>query len=438
MGVTQITTNESTGNIPTVGVKQLYTTGNIYHVDSNTSTRSATANGLTPAQAVTTLAVAIALTTANKGDVILLMPGHAETIAAETAISTEGITILGLGNGDNRPVITFATATTAGITLAADNIRISNVIFLNGIDSQAEIIDVGDAAYTVIDHCQFLEGSASQYLIGITFSNAGGDYCKVLNCEFIGKTAGPSSAISITTAIDALEIAGCMIMGDWSDAGIQNPTGNVATNLNIHHNIVQNDQTGDHAIQLVSACTGNLSDNRLYADGVTTMLDPGSLKCTGNIGAIAVDTGGFEIPVGDTEAGNLVTKATAALPQTTDGTLFTVTGGQVEILSLVGEVTTVIQTQATVSKLKFNPTGTGADVNLCADLDLTADAVGTLYTITGNPNDIMQDGLWVVPGLAQSIVLGPGVIEMECDASSTGSIGWQLLYRPLEAGASVA
>jgi hypothetical protein len=435
-GVTQIVTNESTGSIPTVGVKEIYTTGNTYFVDSNNG--AATNNGLSSSQAVATLATAVALTTANNGDVILLMPGHAETIAAETTISTEGITVLGMGNGDNRPVITSGTATTAGLTIAADNVRISNVIFLNGIDSQAEMIDIADAAYTVIDHCQFLEGGSSQYLIGISITNAGADYCKILDCEFRAITAGPDSAIKIGEAIDSLEIARCDIQGDWSDAGIHNPTGKTALNLNIHDNKVRNDQTGDHAIELVSAVTGFLTDNRLYADGVTTMLDPGSLSCEGNIGSIGADTGGFEIPTGDTEAGNLVTKATATTPQGADGTLFTVTGGQVEILQLVGEVTTAIESATNISKLKFNPTGTGADVNLCQDLEWNALAVGTLFSITGNPNDVMQSGLWITQGMSQPIILGPGVIELECDGSTSGSVGWQLLYRPLEAGASVA
>ncbi len=133
----------------------------------------------------------------------------------------------------------------------------------------------------------------------------------------------------------------------------------------------------------------------------------------------------------------MATKATAALPQTADASLFTVSGGQIELLSIVGEVTTEIETQDNTTKLKFNPASAGADVDLCADLNITADAVGTLYSITGNPNDVLQDGLWVVSALAIPIVLGPGIIELECDASNTGNVGWQVVYRRIESGATL-
>ena len=434
---TQVSQTTSTGSIPTVGINQVYTTGALLHVDSNNG--AATNNGLTPNQAVLTIAQAITLATANAGDVILLLPGHAESIAAELSISTEGITFLGLGNGDNRPVITFDTATAAGITLAADNIRFSNIVFLNAVDSQVEMIDVADAAYAVFDNCQFLEGSSTQFLIGISITNVGADYCKILNCEFRAITAGADSAIKIGVALDSLEIGWCDIQGDFSDAGIHNPTSNVALNLWIHDNVVKNDQAGDHAIELVSACTGFLTNNSLHGDTSTAILDPGSLRCTGNIGTIAVDTGGFELPEGELEGGgNFVTKATATTPQGADQTLFTVTGGQIELLALVGEVTTVIQSSANVSRIKFNPTGTGSDVNLCQDLDWNALAVGTLFTITGNFEDVMQNSVWVAQGMAQGIILGPGIIELECDGSTSGNVGWQMVYRPLEAGATVA
>ncbi|NUP23459.1 MAG: hypothetical protein HOZ81_46875, partial [Streptomyces sp.] len=86
--------------------------------------------------------------------------------------------------------------------------------------------------------------------------------------------------------------------------------------------------------------------------------------------------------------GSKVDRTTAALPQTTQSALFTVAGGRVIITSIVGEVTTVIQTQANNTKIVSNPT-TGTDVDLCAVLDITADQVGCLYGITGLFSDAM-------------------------------------------------
>lgn len=138
--------------------------------------------------------------------------------------------------------------------------------------------------------------------------------------------------------------------------------------------------------------------------------------------------------------GTQVDRATDTLPQTTDEALFTITGGRVAILGIVGEVTTVIQTQANNTKLKFNPTATGADTDLCAVLDITADAVGTLYSITGTPATALQDGLLLITSnkfLAAPLILSEGDIELDCAASNTGSVAWTLWYVPLDDGAVV-
>ena len=135
-----------------------------------------------------------------------------------------------------------------------------------------------------------------------------------------------------------------------------------------------------------------------------------------------------------------VDRATAALPQSTDEALFTISGGRILLLAIVGEVTTVIQTQANNTKLKFNPTATGADQDLCAVLDITADAVGELYTIDGTVGNAMRSDLLI--GLnslygAGGLILSEGDIELDCAASNTGSVAWSMWYIPLDRGATV-
>ena len=132
-----------------------------------------------------------------------------------------------------------------------------------------------------------------------------------------------------------------------------------------------------------------------------------------------------------------VDRTTAALPQTTQSALFTVAGGRVLITSIVGEVTTVIQTQANNTKIVSNPT-TGTDVDLCAVLDITADQVGCLYGITGLFSDAMvgaNAGATVVP--RNAAVVPVGTIDLSCAASNTGSVKWSITYVPLDDGASV-
>ena len=138
-------------------------------------------------------------------------------------------------------------------------------------------------------------------------------------------------------------------------------------------------------------------------------------------------------------AGTRVTTTAASLPATTDAALFTITGGPIILTAIWGEVTTVIQTQANNTKLKFNPDATGADQDLCAVLDISADAVGTIYSITGTVGDAMVDDLLIGNVFLQDpILLSEGDIEIDCAATNTGAIKWGMFYIPAEAGATVA
>jgi len=138
-----------------------------------------------------------------------------------------------------------------------------------------------------------------------------------------------------------------------------------------------------------------------------------------------------------TRLGIPVERATAALPQTTQSALFTVTGGRVLVTAIVGEVTTVIQTQANNTKIVANPTA-GTDVDICAVLNISADEVGTLYGITGTFTDAMvgaNAGATVVPD--RGVVVAAGTIDLSCAASNTGSVKWAIFYLPIDDGAYV-
>ncbi|HEX7134361.1 MAG TPA: hypothetical protein VF228_17425 [Iamia sp.] len=152
-----------------------------------------------------------------------------------------------------------------------------------------------------------------------------------------------------------------------------------------------------------------------------------------------INTGGFSETLLLFNGGKLVNRATDTLPQTADEALFTITGGRVLLVALVGEVTTAIQAQANNTKLKHNPTATGADRDLCAVLDITGDAVGEQYTISGTVGDALRSSLLSSNAvLDKPLLLSAGDIELDCAASNTGSVKWSLVYVPFDEGASVA
>lgn len=134
-----------------------------------------------------------------------------------------------------------------------------------------------------------------------------------------------------------------------------------------------------------------------------------------------------------------VVRATSVLAQGTDLSLFTISGGRVALMLILGEVTVAIQNQANATLLKLNPTATGADQDLCASLDIDNDAVGTIYTISGVVGDALRDDLLIAAGglRAAPLILSEGILELECAASNTGSIQWTLFYLPIDTGAVI-
>lgn len=140
--------------------------------------------------------------------------------------------------------------------------------------------------------------------------------------------------------------------------------------------------------------------------------------------------------------GYAVSRATATLPATAAQNIFTVTGGRILLLALVGEVTTIIQAQACTVKFTSTPT-TGSAIDLSAvSGSISGLEVGGKITMPGTPGS----GNAAVTANAGYIALGPltpaciaiGSISYTTSATNTGSIKWDLQYVPFDIGASVA
>jgi hypothetical protein len=130
-----------------------------------------------------------------------------------------------------------------------------------------------------------------------------------------------------------------------------------------------------------------------------------------------------------------VERAAAALPQTAQAPLFTITGGRV-IIRIIGEVTVAIQNQANNAKLVHN-VAVGTDQDLCAVLNIAADEVGTLYTLPGPFASALVGSGQAAPMPSQPVVLKPGTIDLSTSASNTGAVKWTLYYIPIDSGALV-
>lgn len=138
--------------------------------------------------------------------------------------------------------------------------------------------------------------------------------------------------------------------------------------------------------------------------------------------------------------GRKVDRATATLPATTDQTLFTITGGRIILTSVLGEVTTAVQAQATLAKLKSVPT-TGTSKDISGTLDLTGFEVGALISLDGAALTTALSGSNAGAALATTrggIFLPIGSLKLNTAATSTGSVKWSITYIPYDDGSTVA
>ena len=141
--------------------------------------------------------------------------------------------------------------------------------------------------------------------------------------------------------------------------------------------------------------------------------------------------------IADLIAGLRVSKAAIDIAAISTKSLFTVIGGNCLILGLIGEVTTIIETQANNSKYISTPT-VGTAVDLCAAVDITAQEVGGLLTITGVLATAAVKGT-AGAGVMMTTrqVVAPGVIGFDTAADNTGAMKFTIWYVPLEDGAYI-
>ena len=147
-----------------------------------------------------TLEYAVSSCTANRGDIIFIKPGHAETISSATALSFDvaGVAIVGLGAGTKRPTFTLGTAATTTIAVSADNVSISNCRFIGNFLSITSAFTVAAAAYFTIDNCSFTDTSAILGFLSAvkTTVSTNSDFLQVSNC-FIKSDATTKSVAPI-------------------------------------------------------------------------------------------------------------------------------------------------------------------------------------------------------------------------------------------------
>lgn len=183
------------GNIPT-------TTGTYYFVDS--ATGAAGNDGKSPTTAFATVDQGISACTANKSDVVIVMPGHAETVTATSiALDVAGVQVVGLGTGLKRPTFTYGAAA-ATITVTGANCSWTNCHFIGNFLDVAAAFTIGAAkdfnlnTNTFTDNNTASLGFLSIVVTGATDNEADG--LTVVGNSWISLDVSPNAFVSILAA----------------------------------------------------------------------------------------------------------------------------------------------------------------------------------------------------------------------------------------------
>jgi len=201
--------------------------GDVVFVSSATGNVSGDGSSLRP---FSTIEAAFNKSGLSAGDVIVVLPGHTETISAAAGIVADvaGVTVIGMGNGSNRPTITLDTATTADIDIDAANITIKNLRFVSNIDSLAVVLDV-NAGNFVCEDCEFVSSSTKEIVNFVNLATTI-DGFTFRRCKFIQPTdpAGTDGAAATGCfyLVDSedLFIEDCYFYGNFESAIVHNKT----------------------------------------------------------------------------------------------------------------------------------------------------------------------------------------------------------------------
>lgn len=202
-------------------VTQLYP-GNIYWVNGSSvlgggqKVGGSNGNDGTYTKPFATIDYAIGRCLASRGDIIMVMPGHTETVIAAGTIACDvaGVAIVGLGSGSLRPTITFTTAATAAITVSAANVTWKNFILVAGFADVSEAFTLTGAANFTLEDIQARQSAVDLNFIDIvdtsTVDNAADDLT-INNLHWVQVDASTGSVVNVDADIDGLTIHDCYV-----------------------------------------------------------------------------------------------------------------------------------------------------------------------------------------------------------------------------------
>jgi hypothetical protein len=235
-------------------------------------------NGGTYQRPFATIDFAIGQCVANRGDIILVMPGHAESITSATTLAADvaGVAVVGLGTGTDRPTLTYTTANTATINVSAANVSFKNILFVGNFLSIASAITVGAAPWCTIEDCEFKDTSAILgFLSAVTTTvSVNADHLNLINNRIHSiattRTVSPVIILGTMTGLTAKDNRVVCSVAHNNVSQFISHAALVMTDLHVTGNTVfcVNTDTATGAVLLSTTATtgsGMISHNRVRA-----------------------------------------------------------------------------------------------------------------------------------------------------------------------------
>jgi len=232
-----------------LGAGTLFTTGTVFYVSSTTGSNGNL--GTDPAFPKATIAGAQSAATASQGDIVVVLPGHSETLTAVLTLSKAGVKYIGLGEGLLRPTLTINGAID-GVNITGANITFENFQFpAPGTDDQTADINVTGAGVTIRNTYHIGSTTSKNKTDIITVASGANDllvegvvcYNTVVDCV---------SWLSLEAAVARATIRNCTVQGQFSTAVLMDEA--TATLVTIEDNLFKNTKA---ATAVVTFTTGN-------------------------------------------------------------------------------------------------------------------------------------------------------------------------------------
>lgn len=278
MGLTNFPNGISSFGMPILGSGPQIpaTTGNVFFVDSGNAQAADGSAATDPNKPAATVDGAIGKCTANNGDLIIVMPGHAESLTTDGQITLDvaGVSVIGLGQGMTRPTFTYDLAA-GSVIISASNCRWSNMVHVASVASVLNGITMnGTSQHNEIDNCRFwFDATGLEFVTMIQVGDgatASSDYAYIHDNWFEAEDIdGAGSAVLIDDS-DFTMVSHNLATGDFNSVVFDFAgSSSAAANNLVLDNTIWNEDTGASIHMHATSGNGLVAGNRIGTKATT-------------------------------------------------------------------------------------------------------------------------------------------------------------------------